>query len=49
VQLYLGTDLSAEEQVRAQIKECTVRFAVGIEHVDDLVADIEQALRTTFG
>jgi cystathionine beta-lyase/cystathionine gamma-synthase len=49
VQLYLGTDLSAEEQVRAQIKECTVRFAVGIEHVEDLVADIEQALRKTFG
>lgn len=49
VQLYLGTDLSAEEQARAQIKECTVRFAVGIEHVDDLVADIEQALRKTFG
>jgi len=49
VQLYLGTDLSAEEQVRAQIQECTVRCAVGIEHVDDLVADIEQALRKTFG
>jgi cystathionine beta-lyase/cystathionine gamma-synthase len=49
VQLYLGTDLSAEEQARAQIKECTVRLAVGIEHVDDLVADLEQALRKTFG
>jgi cystathionine beta-lyase/cystathionine gamma-synthase len=49
VQLYLGTDLSAEEQARAQIKECTVRLAVGIEHVDDLVADIEQALRKTLG
>ena len=49
VQLYLGTDLSAEEQARAQIKECTVRLAVGIEHVDDLVADIDQALRKTFG
>lgn len=49
VQLYLGTDLSAEEQARAQIKECTVRFAIGIEHVDDLVTDIDQALRKTFG
>ena len=48
VQLYLGTDLSAEEQKLAQIKESTVRFAVGIEHVDDLVADIEQALGKTF-
>jgi len=45
VQLYLGSDLSAEEQKRAQIKESTVRFAVGIEHVEDLVADVDQALR----
>jgi cystathionine beta-lyase/cystathionine gamma-synthase len=49
VQLYLGSDLSAEEQKLAQIKESTVRFAVGIEHVDDLVADVEQALRKVFG
>jgi cystathionine beta-lyase/cystathionine gamma-synthase len=49
VKLYLGTDLSAEEQQRAQIKDSTVRFAVGIEHVDDLIADIDQALRKTFG
>lgn len=49
VQLYLGSDLTAEEQKRAQIKESTVRFAVGIEHVDDLIADIEQALRKIFG
>ncbi len=48
VRLYLGTDLSAEEQARALIKDCTVRFAVGIEHVDDLIADVEQALRKSF-
>jgi cystathionine beta-lyase/cystathionine gamma-synthase len=48
VQLYLGSDLSAEEQKRAQIKESTVRLAVGIEHVDDLIADIEQAFAKTF-
>ena len=48
VKLYLGSDLSAEEQTRAQIKESTVRFAVGIEHVDDLIADIEQAFAKTF-
>jgi cystathionine beta-lyase/cystathionine gamma-synthase len=48
VQLYLGSDLSADEQKRAQIKESTVRFAVGIEHVEDLIADIEQALAKTF-
>jgi cystathionine beta-lyase/cystathionine gamma-synthase len=45
VKLYLGTDLSAEDQARAQIKDGTVRLAVGIEHVDDLIADLEQALR----
>jgi cystathionine beta-lyase/cystathionine gamma-synthase len=49
VQLYLGSDLSAEEQGAAGITESTVRFAVGIEHVDDLIADVEQALRRTFG
>jgi cystathionine beta-lyase/cystathionine gamma-synthase len=49
VKLYLGTDLNPEEQARAQIKESTVRLAVGIEHVDDLIADIDQALAQTFG
>ena len=49
VKLYLGTDLSAEDQARAQLKDGTVRFAVGIEHVDDLIADVEQALRKVFG
>ena len=48
VQLYLGSDLTAEEQKRAQIKESTVRFALGIEHVDDLAADIDQAFAKTF-
>src|SRR5881394_3082502 len=47
VQLYLGKDLTAEEQKRAQIKDCTVRLAVGLEHVDDLMADLDQALRKT--
>jgi cystathionine beta-lyase/cystathionine gamma-synthase len=49
VKLYLGTDLSAEEQARAQLGDGTVRFAVGIEHIDDLIADVEQALRRVFG
>jgi cystathionine beta-lyase/cystathionine gamma-synthase len=49
VQLYLGNDLTAEEQKRAKIKESTVRFAVGIEHVDDLIADIDRELAKTFG
>lgn len=48
VQLYLGTDLSDEEQAEAQISESTVRLAVGIEHIDDLIADVAQALDATF-
>jgi cystathionine beta-lyase/cystathionine gamma-synthase len=47
--LYLGSDLSAEERVQAKISDGTVRFAVGIEHVDDLIADIDQALGKAFG
>jgi cystathionine beta-lyase/cystathionine gamma-synthase len=49
VKLFLGSDLSAEEQALAKIKESTVRLAVGIEHVDDLIADIDQALSKAFG
>jgi cystathionine beta-lyase/cystathionine gamma-synthase len=49
VKLYLGTDLTPEEQARAHIKDSTVRFAVGIEHVDDLIADVDRALAQTFG
>jgi cystathionine beta-lyase/cystathionine gamma-synthase len=48
VKLYLGSDLSAEEQARAQINDSTVRFAIGIEDVDDLIADVDQALAKTF-
>jgi cystathionine beta-lyase/cystathionine gamma-synthase len=47
VKLYLGTDLTAEEQQRAHIKDSTVRLAVGLEHIDDLIADIDQALLKT--
>ena len=36
--------LTAEELVRNGIGEGTVRVAVGIEHVEDLWADFEQAL-----
>lgn len=43
-QLYLGGDLNAEELARGGIRESTVRLAVGIEHVDDLIDDLAQAL-----
>ncbi|MCC7198255.1 MAG: aminotransferase class I/II-fold pyridoxal phosphate-dependent enzyme [Gammaproteobacteria bacterium] len=36
--------LSPEELVKAGVTEDTVRLSVGIEHIEDLVADLEQAL-----
>ncbi len=36
--------LSPEELVKAGVSEDTVRLSVGIEHIDDLVADLDQAL-----
>ncbi|WP_225783211.1 O-acetylhomoserine aminocarboxypropyltransferase/cysteine synthase family protein [Xenophilus sp. Marseille-Q4582] len=36
--------LSPEELVRAGVSEETVRLSVGIEHIDDLKADLDQAL-----
>ena len=43
VRLFLGSDLSAAELERSMITESTVRLAVGVEHVDDLIADLDQA------
>ncbi len=37
--------LSPEEMAKAGVSEDTVRLSIGIEHVDDLIADIESALR----
>lgn len=48
VQLFLGNDLTAEEQAKAGISEATVRLAVGVEHVDDLIADLSQAFDAAF-
>ena len=36
--------LSPEELVKAGVTEDTVRLSIGIEHIDDLLADLEQAL-----
>ncbi len=36
--------LSPEELAKAGVKEETVRLCIGIEHIDDLLADLEQAL-----
>jgi cystathionine beta-lyase/cystathionine gamma-synthase len=48
VQLYFASDLSEEERSAAQIDESMVRLAVGIEHIDDLIADLAQALDAVF-
>ncbi|MBN9344967.1 MAG: O-acetylhomoserine aminocarboxypropyltransferase/cysteine synthase, partial [Devosia sp.] len=36
--------LSPEELARAGVSEDLVRISVGIEHIDDIIADVEQAL-----
>ncbi len=36
--------LSPEELVKAGVSEETIRLSVGIEHIDDLIADLDQAL-----
>jgi O-acetylhomoserine (thiol)-lyase len=36
--------LSAEEQAKAGVGADTVRLSIGIEHIDDLLADLDQAL-----
>jgi len=39
--------LSPEELATAGVREDMVRLSVGIEHIDDIIADIEQALAAT--
>lgn len=36
--------LSPGELAKAGVKEETVRLSIGIEHIDDLIADLDQAL-----
>lgn len=36
--------LSPEELAKAGVKEETVRLSIGIEHIEDIVADLDQAL-----
>lgn len=49
VKLYFGRDLSESEADLAGITDGTVRLSVGLEHVDDLIADLEQAFGKVFG
>jgi O-acetylhomoserine (thiol)-lyase len=39
--------MSAEEQAKAGVKPETIRLSVGIEHIDDIIADLDQALKSS--
>jgi len=41
--------LSPEELAKAGVTEDTVRLSIGIEHIDDLLADLDQALAGAVG
>jgi O-acetylhomoserine (thiol)-lyase len=41
--------LSPEELARAGVSEDLVRLSVGIEHIDDIIADVDQALASSSG
>jgi O-acetylhomoserine (thiol)-lyase len=36
--------MSAEEQAKAGVLPETIRLSIGIEHIDDIIADLDQAL-----
>ncbi len=38
------SQLTAEEQVASGVSDSYVRLSIGIEHIDDILADLEQAL-----
>ena len=39
------SDIAPEEQMRLGITPALIRLSVGIENPDDLIADLDQALR----
>ena len=41
--------MSAEEQRRAGVRPEAVRLSVGLEHIDDIIEDLDQALRAVHG
>jgi O-acetylhomoserine (thiol)-lyase len=43
------SQLTPEELVTAGVPEDMVRLSIGIEHIDDIIADIDQALAATKG
>jgi len=44
---YYAQPLSSEEQLSAGVTPGYVRLSIGIEHIDDIIADITQALNKT--
>jgi O-acetylhomoserine (thiol)-lyase len=36
--------MSADELLKAGVRPETIRLSIGIEHIDDIVADLDQAL-----
>ena len=45
--LQLIDNLSPEELALAGVSEDMVRISVGIEHIDDIIQDVEQALEAS--
>ena len=43
------SQLSAEEQVTTGVTPGYVRLSIGIEHIDDILADLDQALADVEG
>ena len=41
--------MTPDEQLRAGVRPETIRLSVGIEHVDDIIEDLDQALRAVRG
>ena len=41
--------MSADEQAKAGVKPEMIRLSIGIEHIDDIVGDLDQALRAAHG
>ena len=36
--------MTAEEQLKAGVRPETIRISVGLEHIDDILEDLDQAL-----
>ena len=39
------SQLSPEDQIKAGVSPGYVRLSVGLEHIDDIIDDVEQALK----